>query len=336
MRTTIKGIKTTRKKLANGTVKTYYYERYSNTPLPGKPGSREFMDAYHRAVKSSPIKGTFARLISAYQESPEFAALAPKTRTDYSYYIKLILEKFGDLPIEALNAPQIRVQFKAWRNTMSVTPRKADLAWSVLRLILAWAVDQVLIKHNAALGGKRLHRTTRADIIWTQEDLQKAFDHFPRHVLDALVLALHTGQRQGDLLRMTWANHQNGVIYVTQGKTGAKVAIPTTRLLTRRLDLMPRTATTILTNSRGLPWSIDGFRSSWDTAKKKAGIEGLTFHDLRGTAITRLHLAGCSNAEIASISGHKISQVGKILDTYIAVSGHLAVSAIEKLDKAES
>ncbi len=336
MRTTIKGIKRTRKKLSNGSTRTYYYERHSNTRLPGKPGSPEFMAAYHDAIKSLPIKGSFARLISAYQESPEFAALAPKTRKDYVHYITLILNKFGDMPIEALNAPAVRVHFKAWRNTMAETPRKADLAWSVLRLILSWAVDQTFITHNAALGGKRLHKSNRSEIIWTQGDLQKAFDHFPNHVLDALILALHTGQRQGDLLRMTWANYQNGIIYATQGKTGAKVAIPTTKLLTRRLDETKRTATTILTNSRGLPWTSDGFRSSWDTAKKKAGIEGLTFHDLRGTAITRLHLAHCTNAEIAAISGHKLNQVARILDTYIAVSSHLAVKAIEKLDRAET
>ncbi len=336
MRTTIKGIKRSRKKLADGSVKTYYYERHSGTRLFGKPGSPEFMAVYHDAIKSLPRKGTFARLISAYQESPEFSALAPKTRKDYGHYIDLILRKFGDMPIEALNAPAVRVHFKSWRNSMSDTPRKADLAWSVLRLILSWAVDQTFITHNAALGGKRLHKSNRADKVWMQEDLQKAFESFPRHVLDVLILALHTGQRQGDLLKMTWANYQNSTIYVTQGKTGARVTIPTTKLLTRRLDHLPRSATTILTNTRGLPWTSDGFRSSWDKAKKKAGIEGLTFHDLRGTAITRLHLAGCSNAEIASISGHKVSQVYKILDTYIAVSSHLAVTAIEKLDRAES
>lgn len=44
---------------------------------------------------------------------------------------------------------------------------------------------------------------------------------------------------------------------------------------------------TILTNSRGLPWTEDGFRSSWDKAFKKAKLGDLHFHDLRGTAVTR-------------------------------------------------
>lgn len=336
MRTRIKGIKPVHKTLADGTRKTYYYERHTKTRLRGKPGTAEFMESYLEAIKTLPKSGEFARLISAYQESPEYAKLAPKTRHDYGNYIDLILREFGDMPIAALNAPAVRGDFKAWRNTMSATPRKADLAWSVLRLILSWAVDQTLITHNAALGGKRLHNNSRADIIWSQEDLQKAFEHFPKHVLDALILALHTGQRRGDLLKMTWADYQDGQIFVRQSKTGARVHVPATRLLIKRLEEMPRTATTILTNSKGLPWSYHGFGTSFDKAKEKAGIVGKTFHDLRGTAITRLHLAGGSNAEIASISGHKLSQITRILDTYVAVSNHLAVSAIEKLERYES
>ena len=33
------------------------------------------------------------------------------------------------------------------------------------------------------------------------------------------------------------------------------------------------------------------------------GVSGVAFHDLRGTAVTRLALAGCTEAEIASITG---------------------------------
>jgi integrase len=39
------------------------------------------------------------------------------------------------------------------------------------------------------------------------------------------------------------------------------------------------------------PWTSDGFRSSWRKACRKAGIVGVTFHDLRGTAVTRLPAA---------------------------------------------
>ncbi|MCH7544708.1 MAG: tyrosine-type recombinase/integrase, partial [Proteobacteria bacterium] len=40
-------------------------------------------------------------------------------------------------------------------------------------------------------------------------------------------------------------------------------------------------------------------------AMKAAGLVGLTYHGLRYTAATKLAEAGCSNKEIASITGHK-------------------------------
>jgi hypothetical protein len=43
---------------------------------------------------------------------------------------------------------------------------------------------------------------------------------------------------------------------------------------------------------------------------------GVTFNDLRGTAVTRLALVGCTEAEIASITGHSLRDVRSILDAH--------------------
>jgi hypothetical protein len=49
-----------------------------------------------------------------------------------------------------------------------------------------------------------------------------------------------------------------------------------------------RRSTQILTNTRGRPWTSDGFRTSWSSARRKAGISGLTFHDLRASAVSKV------------------------------------------------
>jgi hypothetical protein len=54
------------------------------------------------------------------------------------------------------------------------------------------------------------------------------------------------------------------------------------------LDAAAKRSPIILTTSNGKPWTPGGFRASWAKASKRAGIVGLTFHDLRGTAVTRL------------------------------------------------
>ncbi len=64
-----------------------------------------------------------------------------------------------------------------------------------------------------------------------------------------------------------------------------------------------------------------------------AGIMGVTFHDLRGTAVTRLALVGCTVPEIASITGHSLRDVHAIFDAhYLADDPGLAESAIRKLE----
>jgi integrase len=89
----------------------------------------------------------------------------------------------------------------------------------------------------------------------------------------------------------------------------------------------------ILTNKRGIAWNANTFRRLWDIAKHKAKIEGLTFHDLRGSTVTRLAEAECSHIEIASITGHSLRDVGAILDRYLARTDKIALAAIAKLER---
>ncbi|MBO0759522.1 MAG: hypothetical protein J2P54_27095, partial [Bradyrhizobiaceae bacterium] len=75
------------------------------------------------------------------------------------------------------------------------------------------------------------------------------------------------------------------------------------------------------------------FRSSFNKARDKAGITCLTFNDLRGTAVTRLALAGCTEAQIFSITGHSLNDVRSILDVhYLHRDPELARAAIHKLE----
>jgi len=83
----------------------------------------------------------------------------------------------------------------------------------------------------------------------------------------------------------------------------------------------------------GTPWTSDGFRASWRKACGKAGVVGVTFNDLRGTAVTRLALVGCTEAEIAAITGHSLRDVRSILDAhYLHRDPELARAAIHKLE----
>jgi hypothetical protein len=147
------------------------------------------------------------------------------------------------------------------------------------------------------------------------------------------LLALWTGQRQGDLLRLPWSAYDGKMIRLRQSKGGRRVVIPVGAPLKAALDSATRRSTIMLVNSEGKPWISDGFRASWRKAQAKAGVRGVTFRDLRGTSVTRLALAGCTEAEIATITGHSLRSVRATLDThYLARDPLLGESAIAKLE----
>jgi integrase len=124
-------------------------------------------------------------------------------------------------------------------------------------------------------------------------------------------------------------------IRLRQSKTGVRVQIPVGAPLKVALDEAAKCkcSPTVLLNSDGRPWTQGGFRASWGKASDKAGIEGVTFNDLRGTAVTRLAIEGCSEAEIATITGHTLGDVRTILNThYLSRDPALGESAIHKLE----
>jgi len=141
--------------------------------------------------------------------------------------------------------------------------------------------------------------------------------------LDAPILSQGTNQaRRGSRIRLR------------QNKGGRRLKIPVGGPLRAQLEAISRVSPTMLTNSYGAPWTSDGFRTSWGKACAKAGITDLTFHDLRGSAVTRLAIAGCSVPEIASITGHSLKDVEDILDKhYLSRDQALAENAIEKLER---
>jgi integrase len=206
--------------------------------------------------------------------------------------------------------------------------------------IISWARGGGITNYRPPERIERLYHANRSEKIWTEQHVAAFMaigpDYMaigPDYLQRALMLALETGQRQGDLLRLPWKAYDGTWIRLRQQKRDRKVSIPVTRRLRAVLENTPRISPIILTNSRGHPWLGRSFRQSWIATCRKAGTKDLHFHDLRGTAVTRLAEAECSEAEIATITGPTLASVHTILERYLARTDKLAVAAIEKLER---
>jgi integrase len=338
MRVRLKGINTVRRKLADGTIRTHHYHRATGTKLPGEPGSAEFLAAFEAAGRTAALArsaGTVAWLIRQYQASRAWTKkLSETTRENAQFDVRACEAKWGTTPLKIVENPRSRPGFLRWHEQLAEAhPRAADAKLSRLATIFAWGVDQGHLAHNPIATFERAYRSDRYERIWMPEHVAAFAAAATPEIWLAMMLALHTGQRQGDLLTLSWSAWDGRAITLRQGKSRRLVFVPATRALKAALDAAPRRATTILVAVRGAPWRKRRFHEVWSETFAAARItEDLHFHDLRGTAVTMLAEAGCTVPEIATITGHSQAHAQKILDRYLARTRSLAESAIAKLD----
>lgn len=361
------GLATATKTLADGRRRKYFYAWRGGPMLkdeqgmPLQIGDPRLVTAYSAALadRNKPATGTLFSLIADFKVSSEFGKLAARTKKDYQRFLKVIEQRFGTLPIAAVVKPGARGLFKTWRDEIAGAPtlgpkqraelkeagkdapiagdRQADYAWGVLARVLAVAKDRGKIAVNVCERGGRLYEVDRAEVIWLPEHI-KAFGAIaPDELRFALILALWTGQRQGDLIKLTWSQYDGTHIRLRQGKRKARVLLPVGSVLKGELDTRTpeKREGTILRNTYGATWTSDGFRTSWSKAHSRAGLDttDLRFNDLRGTAVTRLALAGCSVPQIAGFTGHSLKDVERILNAhYLGGKFELAEQAMTKLE----
>jgi integrase len=350
VRVDIKGWFTTYKTLKSGHRREYHYHRATLRRLNGKPGSPEFIANYADAEKliRDRLAGTFNGLVRIYTLSVEFEEkLSASTQSEYRRLLTAAESEFGNMPRAALDDPRVRKDFLDWRERVARTSgeREADNRLSAISAMLTWAVDRGHANTNYLRGFRRLYHADRSEIIWLPEHIASFMKVAPIEMQRALILALHTGQREGDLLRLPWSGYDGTRISLRQGKArrgsrlGPLVEIPCTAALRRMLDGMERVSPLILTTKTGQSLKKRYFTRLWGEATEKAGLQSvllpgsdrrveLHFHDLRGTAVTLLSEAGCTPQQIATITGHSLKTVHRILERYLARTRGLAEQAI--------
>jgi integrase len=321
--------------------RTYYYAWRGGPRLRGQPGSPEFHQSYNEAIESrrTPEPGRFRSLIVLYRASPDYKKLAESTRQQWAPWLDRIGTYFGDLRIAQFERPEkIRPIIRRWRNQWADKPRTADYGMQVLSRVLSYAVDPLgSIAGNPCEGIKQLYTGDRSEIIWTDLDIVLLKKTCPPDIAHAVDLASHTGLRLSDLLRLSWSHVGEDAIRFSTGKSRGRreAIIPLYDELRELLARIPKRSTTILTSSKRRPWTPDGFGSSFNTAKKEAGIgdRDLHFHDLRGTAATRFYIAGLSIRVIAEILAWSEDQVERIIRRYVA-RGAATKDVIRQLNEA--
>lgn len=115
------------------------------------------------------------------------------------------------------------------------------------------------------------------------------------------LLALESGMRLGEIVGLRWEHVHLGQQFATlpDTKNGTKRDVPLSRAAVRYLQAMqPRDAGRVFTISRDV--ASNYFRD----VRRSVGLDDITFHDTRHTAITRMARL-LSPMELARAVGHK-------------------------------
>lgn len=327
----------------NAKGRTYVYAWRGGPALPGVAGSAEFMAAYNDAIadRAVPEKGRFRAAVASYKASDGYKALAPSTKKQWSRWLDIISTHFGELRTAQFGRPKaIRPIILKWRSTYESRPRAADYGMQVLSRVLSHLVQTGEIVDNPVKGLQHVYSANRSEIIWTDENLATIKAVSSDDLGFAFDLAAHTGLRLGDLVQLSWSHIHEHEIVISTGKGRRKqrqAIVPIYDDLRILLARIPKRATTVLTNTRGRPWTVNGIGTSIHDAKTNAGMADLDlhFHDLRGTAATRFYLAGLEDRVIAEILAWEEDAVRRIIRRYVGRNA-ATMESIRRLNEAKS
>lgn len=336
--------------------KRHYYRRGGlRQRIEGQPGTPEFTAAYQRIHDSfespgkiSDVPGTFGHLLTSYYAASEFTQLRPATKSEYGRHLEAMRAMWGPLKAAAIT----RRVVKAFRDTMADRPASANSALRVLKTLMGWGVDSCIIAENTAKGVKALKTDSDGWAPWPADALTRFATKSQGAARTAFYLALHTGQRRGDVLGMCWDDIKDGGIAVKQEKTGAALWIPIHPTLAAELEILkvgraavnaeraregkpPINGNTIVQRVNGQPYTGTGFGSIWNREQHRLKMPGLPFHGLRKCATQALFEAGCTPQEVQAITGHATLQMVEHYGRG-ANQKRMAGSAMRKMTDGES
>ena len=257
-------------------------------PLPGLPGSEEFMVSYKTALaeedapaaepKTRGEPGTFSRLATQYFASPEFLRLRRRTQYVYRLVIDRFLSEHGHRRVVEMRRDDV----KKIMALKAATPGSANDLLKKIRTLIKFAIDTGWRTDDPTL---RIKTFPEHEFhTWTEDEITQYEERWPIGSRERTAFALHlyTGQRRSDVAHMAWTDVAGNAINVVQAKTGARLTIPLHPNLSAALRAWPCKHVVVLTTAFNKPFSDAGYGNMMADAIAAAGLpDRCVLHGLR-------------------------------------------------------
>lgn len=331
VRVDLKHIHKVKRKLVDGSVRKHHYAwrggpSFWSSDSDIVEGSAEYVAAFAASVERPARDGLQTpQMVDAYLDSAEHQNLAVRTTADYRKWALRFAKEFEADPAAMFEEPESRGEVNTWRQQWAHSPKQFDYAGTVATVILNWARDNGKIRQHHCDRLKKIYSADRAQIVWTPADIEKFNARAPKWAQRILAVAVETGLRPGDLVRLSWSHIEDTPggrrVKIRTNKRGRIASIPVTPGLAEILADTPRNRMLILTSQRGKPLTehraSEGIRQWRDKAVLSSDLR---LQDARGTAATRLLRQNLALAQIASWMGWSLRFAQNVIERYAAVA----------------
>lgn len=255
-----------------------------------------------------------------------------------SYIIQKLKVFFGRLRLSDLTSEDAE-KFKAAR-VRQVKPATVNRELTVAKHILSKAVEWKLIQNNPFSGVRNLRVSKCSERVLQQDEENKLLDACDqirsRHLRPAVVIALNTGMRRGELLSLEWAQVDltGRKIRVLNAKSSSgERVIPMNATVYDLVSALAKKASSplVFPSNRKNGCTILDLKKGFKKSVRLAGIRDIRFHDLRHTFATRLVQAGVDLITVQHLLGHaKITMTVR----YAHSPSEAKIAAVGRLDFA--
>ncbi len=292
----------------------YYFRRRGGKamPLPGLPGSEEFMAAYAAALAGLPhveigasrtLPGTINALVVNYYRSDDWQKLAADTKKNRRRVIERFRAKHGDKRVALLQREHILGMLAA------IERPSAKRHWlKAIRGLLRAALPTMRRDDpTEGIAGIKMPKT-KGHHSWTDEEIAQYRAYWPLGTQQRLVMefALETASRRGEVVRFGPQHIRNGRIRIERTHGSEDVDMPMSLQLQAACDAMPKVHLTYIITAHGKPRSKYGLGNDFAKWATEAGLPArCRLHGLKKGGMRRLAEAGNTTHELMAISGHR-------------------------------
>jgi integrase len=330
----------------HGHVRYYFRYRGNRWTLPGphEAGFATAYDALLTEIKSNPIqlpknlvfmRGSIGWVIERFQVSQTYEVRAEATKRNYRRVIDALKERYGAGLMKDLQSRHVKTIRNEMREASTTT--NADMAIGIISILWDFADEELALDLGAdpTHGIKRVHVGSREHEPWPQELIGRFMAKASPSLGFAVRLALGTGLRRSDLVKLRWDDLKGDHFEVIQQKTGEPVLVGCTAEMLAELATMPRVADTIIVGERGNPVTAASLSRMIRRQLRAMGVTGYSIHGLRKNAGNEIADAGGTEREIMIRLGHKSAKMAAHY-TKRASQEKSMRSAVEKLERARA